>query len=557
MVNRHIGATLRSALALFGIAGLLLLSACGGGNGAPNNPYAPPPPTIAPLQVLPASVTLYPGTPATLTITGGVPPYRAFSSDASTLPVSTNVSGSTLVLAANNVTTATTVTVSVQDSASSTPFNVTVNVQPTPLLPSLVTVTGNSTPGCDSTDNTVCSGSTGTARVKVTGNGGNGIVGRSVKFDVVQGNFQLVSTNPAQPLVQTLTVTTDTNGNAVAVISVPANTPTQTGIIRATDLTSGQAVTGTFLLQQITIDGAVLAVLPQGTTTITGPDNAHCSSGVSVTNYIFGGTPPYTIGTNFPGAVTITPTTVTRNGGSFTTTTNGTCFQNLTYVISDATGRTIPGGQYPTVTNQLGTGNPVPPPSALVVTPGAIARNNCTPGNSFQFVGTGGTPPYFAVILSSSSSTAPILNPQNNIGTGVAVSVSNITSPSTTVVQLADNSTPRQTANVTIDCSGSPPPPPPPALVVTPQTQGNATTSCTGQSYTFVISGGTGPYSVFFQNPKPGATITPTSVTSSGQSFTVAGIPTGGPPGANNITIVDSTTPSALVTTASVVCSHT
>jgi hypothetical protein len=298
-------------------------------------------------------------------------------------------------------------------------------------------------------------------------------------------------------------------------------------------------------------------VLPQGTTTITGPDNAHCSSGVSVTNYIFGGTPPYTIGTNFPGAVTITPTTVTRNGGSFTTTTNGTCFQNLTYVISDATGRTIPGGQYPTVTNQLGTGNPVPPPSALVVTPGAIARNNCTPGNSFQFVGTGGTPPYFAVILSSSSSTAPILNPQNNIGTGVAVSVSNITSPSTTVVQLADNSTPRQTANVTIDCSGSPPPPPPPALVVTPQTQGNATTSCTGQSYTFVISGGTGPYSVFFQNPKPGATITPTSVTSSGQSFTVAGIPTGGPPGANNITIVDSTTPSALVTTASVVCSHT
>ena len=556
MVNRHIGATLRSALALFGIAGILLLTACGGGSGAPNNPYTPPPPTIPPLQVLPSTITIYPGTPATLTITGGVPPYRAFSSDAVTLPVSTNISGDTLVLVANNVTAATTVTISVQDSASSTPFNVTVNVQPSPLLPSNVTVTGNATPGCDSPDGIVCSGSTGTARVRVTGAGGNGVVGRSVRFDVVQGNFQLVSTNPAQPLVQTLTVTTDGNGNAIAVINNPTNNPTQTGIIRATDLTSGQSVTGTFLLQQITIDGAVLSVLPQGNTTINGPDNQHCSSGVSVTNYIFGGTPPYTIGVNFPGAVTISPTTVTRNGGSFTTTTNGTCFVNLTYVITDATGRTIPGGEYPTVTNQLGTGAPVPPPSALVVTPGAIARTNCVPANTFQFVGTGGTPPYFAVVLSSTSTTSPVVSPQNGIASGQAVSVSNITSPSTTVVQLADNSTPRQTATVTIDCSGSPPPPPASALVVTPQTQGNATTSCTGQTYTFVISGGTGPYSVFFQNPKPGATITPTSVTSSGQSFVVSGIPTGGPPGANNITIVDSGSP-ALVTTASVVCSHT
>jgi hypothetical protein len=558
MVNRHIGATLRSALALFGIAGILLLSACGGGSGAPNNPYAPPPPTIPALQVLPASVTVYPGTPVTLTISGGVPPYRAFSSDAVTLPVSTNISGDTLVLVANNVTTATTVTVSVQDSASSTPFNVTANVQPAPLLPSNVTVTGNTTPGCDNTDNIVCSGATGTARVKVTGAGGNGIVGRSVRFDVIQGNFQLVSTNPAQPLVQTLTVTTDTNGNAVAVINNPASNPTQTGIIRATDVTTGQSVTGTFLLQQITIDGAVLTVLPQGLTTITGPDNTRCSSGVSVTNYIFGGTPPYTVGTNFPGAVTITPTLVTRNGGSFTTTTNGTCFINLTYVISDATGRTIPAGEYPTVTNQLGTGAPVPPPSALVVTPGAIARTNCVPANTFQFVGTGGSPPYFAVVLSSSSTTSPIVSPQNNIASGQAVSVSGITSPSTTVVQLADNSTPRQTATVTIDCSGSPPPPTPSPLTVTPQTQGTAMTACAAtQTYTFVIAGGTAPYSVFFQSPRPGATITPASVTSSGQSFTVSGLASGAPPagasGANNITIVDSGSP-ALVTTASVVC---
>jgi len=185
-------------------------------------------------------------------------------------------------------------------------------------------------------------------------------------------------------------------------------------------------------------------------------------------------------------------------------------------------------------------------------------RNNCVPANSFPFVGTGGSPPYFAVVLSSTSTTSPVVSPQNNITSGTAVNVSGITSPSTTVVQLADNSSPRQTATVTIDCTGAPPPPTPTPLVVTPQTQGTATTACAAtQTYTFVIAGGTGPYSVFFQSPRPGATITPASVTSSGQSFVVSGLASGAPPagasGANNITIVDSGAP-ALVTTASVVC---
>jgi hypothetical protein len=176
------------------------------------------------------------------------------------------------------------------------------------------------------------------------------------------------------------------------------------------------------------------------------------------------------------------------------------------------------------------------------------------PASTFQFIGTGGQPPYFAVILSSSSTTAPVISPQNNILSGQAVNVSGITSPSTTVVQLADNSTPRQTATVTIDCSGSPPPPAPSPLTVTPQTQGTATQACAAtQTFTFVIAGGTGPYAVFFQSPKPGATITPTSVTSSGQSFTVSGLASPTASGANNITIVDSGSP-ALVTTASVVC---
>ena len=70
MVKGHLTASLRAALALFGIAGIMLLAGCGGGNGAPNNPYTPPPPVIPPLTVLPGAVTVYAGTPATLTISG-------------------------------------------------------------------------------------------------------------------------------------------------------------------------------------------------------------------------------------------------------------------------------------------------------------------------------------------------------------------------------------------------------------------------------------------------------------------------------------------------------
>ncbi|HTQ01538.1 MAG TPA: hypothetical protein VMN56_19635 [Casimicrobiaceae bacterium] len=541
MVNRHFTAWLRSACALFGIAGILLLSACGGGNGAPNNPYLPPPTPIPPLLLLPNTLTVYPGNPATIAVSGGVPPYRAFSTDQTVLPVATNVSGDTVVLAPNNVTQTTGVNITVQDSAGTVSAQTTVTVNPSPLLPSGITINGNPNPDCSNTENTVCSGGTGTASVKVTGPTGNGVSGRQVRFDVVQGPFQIVSTNPAQPLVQTLTVVTDTNGNAVVVLNDPADTPTQTGILRATDVTSGQQITGSFTLLQVTINGAVLSVLPLGTTTITGPDTQHCSTGVSVTNYIFGGTPPYTVGVNFPGAVTLTGLPVTTSGGAFTTTTNGTCFVNLTYVITDATGRTIPAGTYPLVTNQLGTTAPTPPVTTFVVTPGAISKVNCVPANTFQFIATGGTAPYSAVVTSSTSSTSVTLNPQNNIAAGAAVTVAGITSPADTTITVFDNSSPRQSATVQIGCTGGPAPPPPSALVVAPANYNFSTSTCVGQTANFVVSGGTAPYTVFFASPRPGATIAPTSIAASGQGFAVTGLTNGVL--TTNITVQDSSSP--------------
>ncbi|MFO1315980.1 MAG: hypothetical protein U1F58_10275 [Burkholderiales bacterium] len=522
------------------------MAGCGGGSGAPNNPYTPPPPVIPPLTLLPDALTVFAGSPVTLTVYGGVPPYRAFSSNSTALPVASAVSGETIVLLANNVTATTGVAITVQDSVGTVSLPAGISVQPAPLLPSSITVNANPNPACDTVEGNLCSGSTGTAQVTVTGPGGAGLKGRAVRFDVVQGAFSIVSTNPAQPLVNTLTVVTDANGNAVVVLSVPADTPTQTGIIRATDVTTGNQVTGSFPILQMTVGGAVLSVLPLGTTTITGPDNQHCSSGVTVTNYIFGGTPPYQVAVNFPQYVTLGGVPVLKSGGAFTTTTNGGCFINLTYVITDATGRTIPGNAYPTVTNQLGTNAPAPPPpTELVATPGAISKVNCVPANTFQFLLTGGTAPYSVVTASTTSSTSVVLVPQTGITSGQAVTVSGITSPASTTITAYDSSSPRFSTTVTIDCSGAPPPTPPSALVIAPQnynyTAASNPNGCVNQTSNFVVTGGTPPYSVFFASPRPGASISPTTLAASGQGFSVTGLTNGVQ--TTNITVADSGTP--------------
>jgi hypothetical protein len=555
MVERRLTAWLRTALALLGIAGIVTLAGCGGGSGAPNNPYTPPPPVIPPLTLLPTTgITLYPGAPSTITVYGGVSPYRAFTTDAVALPVTTNVNGDTIVLAANPVTVTTGVTITVQDAVGTVSLPASVSVQPAPLLPTNITITANPNPACDGRDGNLCSGGTGTATVRVTGIGGVGIKGRAVRFDVVQGAFSIVSTNPAQPQVSTLTVVTDTNGDAVVVLAVAADTPTQTGVIRATDLTTGSQITGAFDILQVTTGGAVLSVLPLGTTTITGPDNTRCSSGVTVTNYIFGGTPPYQVAVNFPQTVTLGGVPVLASGGAFTTTTNGACFINLTYVITDATGRTIPGGSYPTVTNQLGTTPPAPPPpTTLIATPGAIAKANCVPSNTFQFILTGGTAPFSVVTTSTTSSTSVVTNPQTGIASGQAVTVSGMTSPAATTITAYDSSTPRQSTSVQIDCSGAPPPPPPANLVISPNNYNFSVNpgTCVNQTAIFTVRDGTPPYSVFFAAPRPGAVIAPTTVPASGQGFTVTGLTNGVL--TTNITVADSSTPQ-LVQVATITC---
>lgn len=114
---------------------------------------------------------------------------------------------------------------------------------------------------------------------------------------------------------------------------------------------------------------------------------------------------------NFPDAVRVVGNPVTVNGGGFDVITNGSCFENLSFAITDATGRTISSG-LPTVTNQPGTQVPTPPtpptpPAALSIVPGSVNVSGspgalCSTSRTYQFSVAGGTPPYSIVLAPSS-----------------------------------------------------------------------------------------------------------------------------------------------------------
>jgi hypothetical protein len=450
MIDRWV----RPFLALVALVALIALGGCGGGSGAPNNPFAPKPPAITPVFLLPPAETVYSHTPATLTVSGGAAPYQAFSSNASILPVGQAVNGTTVVLLANDVAAPTAVTITVQDSVGQT-ATASITVSPAPLIGGLtitpadtscVASSSSSSSSSTATTNVVCSGTTATATVQVTGPGGAGIANRQVRFDVVAGAFAIQSSNPAQPLVATLTVASDANGNASVILRAAVNAPTQPAQLRATDLTTGNAVIGNFTIVQVVNGSTILSVVP-ATATITGPDTATCTTGFKVDYFIYGGTPPYHISSTFPEGATLVNAVVAAAGGFFEAITNGTCVNPLTFTIVDATGRQITAQ----LINQPGTAAPPPPPAgALSVTPPSYSVSgaaSCT-GKTFGFVITGGTPPF------SVASPGGVVAPNPVATTPGTFTVSGFTDGSGAhTIFIGDAAKPQQGATATVTCN--------------------------------------------------------------------------------------------------------
>jgi hypothetical protein len=399
---------LQAALALFALGGLLALGGCGGGSGAPNNPFNPPPAAPGPLFVLPAALTAFSNTPATLTISGGAAPYQVFSSNPAVLPVAQISIDGVIVLLPATVNADTTVLITVQDAVGQRASS-TVTVRAAPIFNTLTIKPSSTACGAN-----ICSGQTGTASVTVLGPGGVGIPNRQVRFDVVDGDFAIQSNDPAMPLVATLTVVSDGNGVATVFIQANLGAPTQPATLRATELTTGNQVNGQFTIVQNT----ALSVLPTDTT-ITAADNTGCVSGFRVDYRVFGGTPPYSASSSVPNAVTLLNAIDIPFGGTFTAITTGLCADPVTITIVDATGQAITA----TLHNVLGPAGPPPPAPAVFVSPGnidaTIGGAGCT-GATFSFVIGSGTPPYniSAKGVFPPSKPVPTINPQVLPGPG-------------------------------------------------------------------------------------------------------------------------------------------
>lgn len=433
---RPFTAWLRLLAGLLALAGALGLGGCGGGGGAPNNVFNTP----GALTLLPGpTVVAYSGQPTVLTISGGQPPYRAFSSNSGILPVTQAVPGSSIVLLPANVTGDTDVIITAQDTppgATAANAAVTVTVRAAPLLNSL-TITPNNTE-CGTT--AICSGQDGTATVTVLGPQGGPIAGRAVRFDVVSGPYLITTTNPAQPLVTSLVVVTDQNGMASVIVRANVNAPTQFAQLSVTDLTSGQQIIGNFLIQQVTDGSKILSVVPS-TATITGAFLGECSIGFRTDYFIFGGTPPYHITSTFPASIVLSTNTVNVAGGFFEATTNGACVDPLTFSIVDATGRQTTAELH----NVPGTtARPVIVAPALAITPASVPATPCT-AKTFTFIASGGTPSYGAVVTPTPPGTALVA--------GNKITVSGLTAAGTYSVTVFDQSSPQKTASATITCS--------------------------------------------------------------------------------------------------------
>jgi hypothetical protein len=341
----------------------LILASCGGG-GAAGNPSQPGAPTV---QVLPSETTIYAGVPATFQIIGGTTPYLLTSTEPTVLPVPTTVDASSFTLVGNNPGVVDvglpagslpirTVTVAVR-AGNGASANVTVHVAQNFLTGYGASFSPSACPAAAATSTTTgnfaCSGGETAVRFSAVLNG-NLHGDEAFNLSILRGAAILVDPSTGANGA-TITVNSDHTGTVTAIIRAAANQPTQLGVLRIQEASTGVYMDTVFVITGGSA-AATLTALPNAFT-FTGATTADCGTG-SGTVQVFDGVPPYTATSSNTSLVTVSPSTSSAQPGVFTISAGnrGLC-GDATIVFTDSLGARTTA----TVTTAAGSATPVVP----------------------------------------------------------------------------------------------------------------------------------------------------------------------------------------------------
>jgi hypothetical protein len=262
-------------------------------------------------------------------------------------------------------------------------------------------------------------------------------------------------------------------------------------------------------------------------------------AGKSFRFVLVGGTPPYNLVSSVPGTV-ISPAVVNASGG--TAVVSNLADEAGQVVLTAVDSSTPKKSVSASILCSAEVANTPP----LQVNPGSIDSLFCT-GNTFQFVASGGTPPY-AVIASTPGA---VISPASIAASGGLTQVSGLSSGSgRTTLSFLDSSSPQRVATTTVDCT-----PMPSALEVSPA-EILSTSSCRNQTFQLTVTGGTPPYTLYpsitgplFSPPTPAAR--QGTIAASGGTSTITNLTD--EVRETTITVVDSNNPRRS-TSATIIC---
>jgi hypothetical protein len=392
--------SLRRSLAggVFAFITAALVAACGGGGAAQSTQGG------AVVSILPATGSIYAGVPYTFTITGGRAPYTLSSSEPQLLRVPTTLTGNNntfTVVAANpgvidvgldpNAVPSRSVTITVRDSATSTPITGTYNV-----LQNFLTAYGVSFTPVSCTSSTPSTAPTsglsvpGGCEIGVQFNAttnGNRFGDRPYRIEVIRGPAFLIDPTTGASGA-TVTVRSDHQGVVHAIMRTIAGAPTQLAVIRVVDVATGAYTDTVFTISGGNSTTALTAI--PNTFTFTGPDNATCGTGEADV-FVFDGTAPYAAASSNPNLV-VFPIDANNTPGIFRirAVNPNVCVTNATVVFTDRFGARTTA----TVTTSPGANPPPAPPAPPVSVSPTTLTLGC--GQSASVSVTGGTPPYGA-----------------------------------------------------------------------------------------------------------------------------------------------------------------